>query len=212
MTDRPLRDRLFRMFIGALVGAGFCGLAATTGGLHWMKGLPGEDFAAALLALMLFLLAIFAFVVSSSQAAYRLIAENYREGDPLDADVLRTTRISAVILVLAGVLMLAPPLAVRLGASPDMSVAVAAAMGLLVLIQSWLNLRVVRRSDELSRAGHAEASVISFWVLQLGLYLWAMLAKLDLVAQVSLWTLMIVAMAIYLVISIGVAMRRGMFA
>jgi hypothetical protein len=212
MTDRPLRDRLFRMFIGALVGAGVCGLAAKTGALHWMKGLPGEDFAAALLALMLFFLAIFAFVVSSSQAAYRLIAENYREGDPLDAGVLRTMRISAVILLLAGVLMLAPPLAVRSGASQDASIAVAAAMGVLVLIQSWLNLRVVRRSDELSRASYAETSMISFWVLQLGLYVWAMLAKLNLVAEVSLWTLMIIATAVYLAISIGVAMRRGMFA
>jgi hypothetical protein len=212
MDKRPLPQRLFRMLIGAAVGLALCGAAAATGVLQWMVTLPGEDFASALLAVMMLLLAAFALIVSSSKGAYRRIAENYREGDPLDSETLRTMRISAIILLLSSVLLLAPPLAVQMGASMDVSIAVAAAMAVLVLVQTWLNLHVIRSSDELTRATNSEASVIGFWVTQAGLYVWAALAKLGLVASVSLWTLMMIATGIYLIISIGVAMRRGLFA
>ena len=212
MPKRPLHIRLFRMFVGALAGLALCGIAAATGALGWLKTLPGEDFASTLMAVMLLFLAGFAAIVSSSQKAYRAIAENYREGDPLDADVLRTMRVSAVILLLSAVLLMAPVIAARSALGEGVPVGVAAGMGVLVLIQTWLSLRILRRSDELNRAAASEACVVSFWVLQLGLFLWAALAKLGLVAEVSMWTLMMIATGVYLVISMGVAMRRGMFA
>jgi len=211
MTDRPLRSRLFRMFVGALVGMALGGIAAATGALDWLKTLSGEDVATTLLAVMLLFLAGFAALVSSSQGAYRRIAENYREGDPLDTDVLRITRISALILLISGALLLAPVVAARFPTGEQNPVVIAAAMGILVLIVTWLSLRILRSGDELNRAASAEGSVISFWVLQIGLFLWASLAKLGLVAEVSLWTLMLIATAVHLVVSIGVAMRRGMF-
>lgn len=214
MTEatRPLSQRLFRMVVGAGVGLALCSLAAATGFLQWVATLPGEDIASVVLATMLVLLAIFAAVVSSSKGAYTRIADNYREGDPVDADVLSNLRLSVGIMLIAAVLLIAPTVAVRMGAGESASMLVAGAMGVLVLAQGWLNWRAMRHSDELTRAANAEGSVVSFWVTQIGLYFWAALAKLGLVGNVSLWTLMLVFMGVYLVISIGVSMRRGLFA
>ena len=86
------------MFVGAVVGLVLCSIGAAAGLIDWMETLSGEDFASVLLALLMLFLAGFAVLVSSSERAYRAIAENYREGDPVDANVLRTMRISAVIM------------------------------------------------------------------------------------------------------------------
>jgi len=212
MTDRPLHIRLFRMFVGAAVGLALCSIGAATGVLQWMATLPGEDLASVAVALMMIFLAGFAALVSSSQGTYKLIAENYREGDPIDSNTLPTMRVSGIILLMSGVLLLVPPIAVGFGLGESASMAVAGAMLLLVAVQTWLNMRVLRTSDELTRAAYTESCVISFWVTQLGLYAWALLAKLGLVATVSLWSLMIIAMGLYLAISIGAAIRRGLFA
>ncbi|MDF7777464.1 hypothetical protein P1X14_19560 [Sphingomonas sp. AOB5] len=212
MTDRPLHIRLFRMFIGALVGLAFCAAAAASGFLEWLKGMPAEDIVSTVLALLVLMLAAFAGIVSSSQAAYKAIAENYREGDPLDNDVLRMMRMNGIILLISGGLLLAPPFAVRLGAGETASIAVAAAMGVLLLVTSWLSWRVSRSSDELTRAMAMESGAASFWVLTMGLFGWASLVKLGLVPEISSWTLMTAAMAVSLVVQMAAAMRRGMFA
>jgi len=212
MAEPGNRRRLVRAAIGAVVGL-VLGFAAGQAGLFdWLEGLPGEDIASTTLAGMLLLLGLFALVAASSRTLYRRMAENYREGDPLDGSVLRYLRASGVVLILSAVLLLAPPLAVRYGLTGDAAIAVAAGMAALLAFQTWLNLRIMRTSDELSRAAMAEASVASFWLLQLGLFGWAALARLGLVAEVSMWTLMTISTAIYLVVSIVSALRRGMFA
>ena len=88
----------------------------------------------------------------------------------------------------------------------------AVGIGLLLAVQNWLNIKVVRDSDELSRASVAEASAVSFWLLQGGLFGWAALVKLGLVQAVSMWTMVIIVMAVYLVVSIVSGVRRGLFA
>jgi hypothetical protein len=212
MTDRPLHVRLFRMFIGALVGLAFCALAAASGFLELLKDMPAEDIVSTVLALLILMLGGFAVLVSSSQGAYKAIAENYREGDPLDDDVLRMMRMNGVLLLISGGLLLAPPFAVLLGAGETVKIVVAAAMGVLLFFTTWLSWRVTKRSDELTRALAMESSAISFWVLTMGLFGWASLVKLGLAPEISSWTLMTAAMAVSLVVQMGLAMRRGMFA
>lgn len=212
MADSGIRRRLVRAAIGAVVGLALGFGAGEIGLFDWLSAMPSEDVASTTVAGILFLLGLFAVIAASSRALYRRMAENYQEGDPLDGSVLRYLRISGVVMILAAVLLLAPPLAVRYGLTGDAAIAVAAGMAALLAFQLWLNLRVMRTSDELSRAAMAEASVASFWVLQLGLFGWAVLAKLGLVADVSLWALMTISTVIYLVVSIVAAIRRGMFA
>ncbi len=212
MASSGTRRRLVRAAIGAVFGFVLAFAAGQSGLLDWIARMPGEDIASTALAALLLMLGLFALVAASSSALYRRMAENYQEGDPLDGKVLRYLRASGVVLLLSAVLLLAPPLAVRFGAAGDAAIAVAAGMAALLAFQLWLNLRILRTSDELSRAAMAEASVASFWLLQLGLFGWAALAKLGLVAEVSFWTLMTISTAVYLVVSIVAAMRRGMLA
>ncbi|MBY0582211.1 MAG: hypothetical protein K2P68_04740 [Sphingomonas sp.] len=49
-------------------------------------------------------------------------------------------------------------------------------------------------------------------MLQLGLFIWAALTRLDLVADVDSWTLMTVLMTAYLVVSVTISVRRGLVA
>lgn len=212
MASPGVRRRLVRAAIGAVVGFVLAFGAGQAGLFDWLEALPGEDIASTVVAGMLLLLGLFAMVAASSSTLYRRMAENYQEGDPLDGSVLRYLRVSGVVMILAAVLLLTPPLAVRYGLTGDAAIAVAAGMAALLAFQVWLNLRIMRASDELSRAAMAEASIASFWLLQLGLFGWAVLAKLGLAANVSLWTLMTLSTVIYLVVSIVTAIRRGMFA
>jgi hypothetical protein len=212
MASSGTRRRLVRAAVGGVVGLALGFVAGQIGLFDWLKTLPGEDVASVLVAGILFLLGLFALVAASSRTLYRRMAENYQEGDPLDAGVLRYLRMSGVTLLIASALLLAPSLAVQYGLVGDAALPVALGIAALLAFQVWLNARVLRDSDELSRAAMKEASVTSFWLLQLGLFGWAVLAKLGLAADVSLWTLMTISTVIYLVVSIVAAIRRGMFA
>jgi hypothetical protein len=207
-----IRVQLFRMFIGALFGVAVSFVAAKSGFLDWVRTMPGEDVAATALASAMLLLGVFALVTSASPGMYRRIAANYREGDPLDGQVLRQLRLSAVALLISAAVLAAPPFAVRLGADVGVAKAIAAAIGILLLASCWLAWRIMRNSDELTRSLSAESSAISFWVLSTGLFGWAVLAKLGLAQDASLWTLMILTMTGNLVVQIGLSIRRGLFA
>lgn len=212
MAEPGNRRRLLRAAIGAVFGFALAFAAGQVGLLDWIAQMPGADIASTALAALLLMLGLFAMVAASSSTLYRRMAENYQEGDPLDGKVLRYLRLNGVGLLLGAALLLAPPLAVRFGYAGDAAIPVAAGLAALLALQAWLNVRIRRDSDELTRAALAEASIASFWLSQLGLFGWAALARLGLVAEVGLWTLMTISMAIYLVVSIIAAIRRGMFA
>ena len=215
-VDSRTRRLLIRFAI-ALTGGLIIGYPAgyLLGKLHlgdWLAGMPGEDLASLAVAAALLFLGLFAIVAASNVALYRRLAANYEAGDPLDRGTLRYLRLSGVIMVLAGLLLLAPPLAAYFGLAGNAAIAVAVGIGLLLAVQNWLNIKVVRDSDELSRASVAEASAVSFWLLQGGLFGWAALVKLGLVQAVSMWTMVIIVMAVSLVVSIVSGVRRGLFA
>lgn len=212
MAKRSLRDRLFRLIVGALIGGMIGAALIATGFIEWIWEMPGEDFAAALVALVFLMLAGFAAIVSTSRAAYIRIADNYREGDPVGDDELRLMRLSGVLLLLSAMLLLAPPVAVRLGAGEAASIALAAAIGALLLLTTWLSWRVMRIGDELNRTLALESSAASFWVLTLGLFGWASLVKLGLAPEVGTWTLMLITLAVSVVVQIALSVRRGLFA
>lgn len=212
MTDRNTQTQIVRMLVGALVGGAFAMIAVKSGAAAWLRGMPADELASTSVAVAFLFLALFAIVVSSGKGIYRLMAANYREGDPLDAGVLRVLRRSGVAMLLSGVLLLAPPVAARMGAGETAAIAVAAAMAVLLLVSGWLSWRVARSGDELTRALAVETSAVSFWIATLALFGWAALVKLGLAAEIGTWTLMTIAMALNLVVQIGFAARRGLFA
>lgn len=212
MPEPARRPQFLRMVLGALFGFAISLIAAKSGFLEWMRAMPADEIASACVAFVMLFLAGFALVAAASPGVYRRVAASYREGDPVDDDVLRTMRFSALTLALSGALLLAPPFAVRFGASESAAVAVAVAMLLVVLVLSWINWRERAKNDELTRAVSAEANVASFMILTLALFGWASLVKLGLAPEIGSWTLMTIAVAVHLVVQVVAALRRGMFA
>lgn len=121
---------------------------------------------------------------------------------------------NGIVLLLAGVMMVAP-VAVSTAFDPVPPLVGSAAMiGLiaLFLLQTAMNISVWMRSDELLRQAMIEIGALCFLVLQGSLFLWAAGGKLGLLPVMTLWDAMPVMMAVYLLISFGVTWRRGLAA
>ncbi|MBB5741025.1 hypothetical protein [Brevundimonas aurantiaca] len=114
--------------------------------------------------------------------------------------------LQAVVMLIAGVLMIAPIWGVHL-ASPDLVF-----VGLVVLsvVQSVANLMLWRRADEMLRRVMVETSALAFWASQMALFLYAAAERLGLTGGVSAWGMMGVLMTIYLLASTVASMRRGL--
>jgi hypothetical protein len=114
--------------------------------------------------------------------------------------------LQAVVMMIAGVLMLAPMWGSAVMA-PDMVF-----VGLVVLsvVQSVANLLLWRRADEMLRRVMVETSALAFWASQMALFLYAAAERLGLTGGVSAWGMMAVLMTIYLLASTVASMRRGL--
>jgi hypothetical protein len=120
-------------------------------------------------------------------------------------------RLQSAVLILAGVMLGAPPLADGILGPVEPALGSAVMGGILAafLLQTAGNFALWTRSDELVRAMMAESGAICFWTLQAGLFLWAASERLGLAPHASAWDLSTLMMGAYLVISNLVALRRG---
>ncbi len=120
-------------------------------------------------------------------------------------------RLQAAVQLLAGAMLALPVLAIRLFPADAETPAFASMVMVtaLFLIQTVANLTIWRRADEMTRRMIADAAVVSFWVLSSALFLWAAAEKLGLAPSLSSWDALAVMMAVYLVISSTLAVRRG---
>lgn len=207
------RARLIQGAAGLIVGGGLGYLVGRLlkqadldlGHLTW------SDHVAVLIAAMLFATGAVLVVATFSK---RLAA---RVMDPASDRPARPAQISfyrqqAIVLALSGVMM-AAPVAARLADQPlssQLAGAVMAAIVALFLLQTFLNLSVWTRADEMIRQMVAEAGAVCFWVLQGALFLWAAAEKLELVPALTTWDMMTILMGFYLVISSVISVRRGL--
>ncbi|NGM52041.1 hypothetical protein G5B46_20715 [Caulobacter sp. 602-2] len=115
------------------------------------------------------------------------------------------------VLVLAGVMLAAPPLAGALFVplSPLLASAVMTGLITVFLVQTVGNITLWVRSDELMRRTMAETAAVSYGLLQGLLFLWAAGEKLALLPPLTLWDAVNVNMIGYLLISMIIAWRRG---
>lgn len=114
--------------------------------------------------------------------------------------------IQSVVLVLAGVMYLIPLLAGAAGWSSP-----AAYGGVLVVlaVQSAMNWRLLRRSDELARRAMIEAGALCFWGLQGVLFVYAAAERLGMLEPLTAWTATVIVMPVYLAASVWAYARRG---
>lgn len=110
-----------------------------------------------------------------------------------------------IVTALAGVMLLAP--ITPLGLAPDVTFFGIAA---LLAIQTFANLLLWRRADELLRRITVEAGALTFWLTQGVLFLYAAAERLGLTPEVNAWSLIGVMMALYILASGIVAAQRGL--
>ena len=216
--DRPKRSPLQRLAvsiaifapIGAVAGyfVGRTLKAAEPGGIPFTWTL-GELFSVVIAFMLIFSGAVVAYAATSERRWNRMV-EHQAADEPVDPAARTSGVRQAWVCVLAGGLMLAPPIAAHLPLGVEARVGIAVAIGLLMVLETWINLKLWRDGDELTRAVIAQTGALCFWSLQLALFGWAALAKLDLVADIDSWTMFTVLMGVYLAASLVIAQRRGL--
>lgn len=205
------RRHAIEALIGGVIGAGFgFGIASfvdSTGFERWTMA----ELASLAVAFLLFFMGGFVLVMSASEARWRrLVAFRQPGSEPPDRDSMLAVRRQGVIVTLAGPILAAPPVLAHLGLSDDGRAIGAAAVLAALAVQTWLNWRLYRTSDELVRQVTLLAGAVCFWSGQLALFIWATLAKLGLAGDVDSWTLVTLVMAVYLVVSTWIGFRRGL--
>ncbi|MGV3579979.1 hypothetical protein [Brevundimonas sp.] len=123
-----------------------------------------------------------------------------------DAVPKGTGMVQIVVFVLAGLMFLAPMVAID-WVSPAVAFAGIVA---LFAVQTVGNVIAWRRSDEMMRRVMTETSTIAFWGLQSAFFLYAAAERMALIQPISAWGLTGVMMTVYLVSSIVPSFRRGL--
>jgi len=217
MTPTPARKlptwaaTLGRWFlIGAVCGvAGYAvghllGEAYPDETLPVLPDLRWSDLLALYVAFSLAAGGIFAAATSFNPAA---LGKMLKLDEPATPSEISLVRWSAGLLVLTAVIMLMPPAFSLAGVDPLLSLGpVAVLLGLHTL----LNLRIWKVADELLRKTTMEASVVTFWGGQIALFGWAAAERAGLAPTLTAWDIYVVLMALYLVTSTVISIRRGL--
>ncbi|RZJ04328.1 MAG: hypothetical protein EON89_08230 [Brevundimonas sp.] len=162
------------------------------------------DAAAFALAAVMLVASVVTVAISTRPAALGRLLKLEGPAGPVEA---REARLQAAILALSGAVLALPPLFIALGVSPLPAFAGVAA---LLVLHTALNLRLYRSADELFRRVVIDAGAATFWVGQGLLFLWAAAERLALAPPVTAWDVYVVLMAVYLVASMTVTIRRGL--
>lgn len=210
--SRGTRVRFALLGVGAICGAAgaFVSRRAAEAGLFDLEALSWSYGLALVLGLIMGVSGLIA-VATSFNARLTAQALDPDGSTPPRAGQTTFYRQQGLVLVLAGLMMVAPVIAGQLYDPVPRGLAIALLAGLVAasLIQTLLNLSVWNRADEMMRRMIAETGSICFWLLQGLFFLWAAAEVLGLAPALSSWDLMTVLMAVYLVVSAVAAMRRG---
>lgn len=192
------------------VGGYFVGRALKRGSLVPLLDWTLADLFSLLIALTLLISAGYAAWATTSRKRWNEMVEKQPVDTEVDPAALVEGRRGALVAALGGLLIMTPPIAAHAGLGTEMRGVVALALGALLLVECAINWKIWKDGDELTRTVTAQTGALCFWVLQLGLFIWAALARLDLVAEVDSWTLMTILMGAYLVTSVTISVRRGL--
>lgn len=217
MEPSSNRNPLRRIAIVALIAApiggalGYAtGRALKRGHVDVLRDWSIADLASLVIALMLIISAGFVGWAATHARRWNEMVERLPADESLDPAALVNGRRQALVAGLAGVMLALPPLAAHAGLSMGGAALAALGVGLLLAVQTWINLRLWRDGDELTRAVIAQSGGACFWLLQLALFGWATLTRLKLLPEADAWTLVTVMMSVYLLVSFIVSARRGL--
>ena len=168
-------------------------------------GLRWSDYAALVVALMLIVGGVFSLIAARSGRA--LSAATHGQ-EPASKIEVRDMRAQSAVVLVSGLMLAAPPLAIASG-NPAPASTYAALMAVFVL-HSLMNLNLWRRGDEMIRRVILEAGAAAFWIGQAVLFAWAAAERLGLAPPITAWDILAALMGLYLVCSATMALRRGL--
>lgn len=209
---RRLADRTVKLLVGGIIGGilgYFVGKMLKQNQVSFEQ-LTWSDVGALVIGGALLAIGI---VVGLASLSGKLAGQvlDPKSGRPASRAQTAFYRQQAVVLVLAGPMMIAPVVAHLLfdPVPAALGMTVFGGVLLLFLVQTAYNVVVWRRGDELIRQITLEASAISFWILQGALFFWAAAEKLDLAPAISAWDSSTILMGTYLLVAGIVSTRRG---
>ncbi len=214
--DGARRMRTVAIMAVAGLGAGFPAgwIIGRLLKMHKVHAFPWSDEAALTIAVTFLVCGLVILGLSLGQRGRAILAN---PGAPDFAAIIRPAqvmffRLQAGVLILAGG-MLALPVLVALiddGAPAADGTPLMAAVLAGFALQTWLNVMIWRRADEVFRRVIAESGAASFWLLQGAFFLWACGVKLQVLPEISSWDAVSILMGVYLILSTVVAYRRGL--
>ena len=198
---------ILSVIVGAVIGFfGFNYLFDT-----WENGgiVSSSDTLAVVLAVLLAGQGVMVFGLSFARRSLGAVisGEEHRSATP--AQVARY-RVQGAVLLLAALLLFMPVDPTLLGlipAAPGETVMVAVAV--LIALQSVLNLRLWLGSDEFDRQMIANTSAVSFWAMQVPIFLWGAGERMGVLPALGTWDVAVAIMVIYLMASSYITMRHG---
>ena len=214
-TSTPANPKLLlRMLIGALLGAGVgysTVSAAVT--LHISpNAFSWFDWIALWLGIVFIASGIVAFFISTNRRRLARTLEGDEAALPATTGEVRSFQLQAATLALAGIMILIPPfatgsLAAHRLSSPAVSVSIFAVVAILFLLQTAVNIRLWRDSDEFARGLMLSICALTFVVGQGLLFLYAAAERLHLVHQISSWDVITLLLSLYWVVAASISLR-----
>lgn len=209
MTGLTLKQNtkflLVQFLVGAIVGAGGAhlmfeyGPELTAPGTH----APGLGVAA-----LLAILGVSIMVASLSRAgAAQLVGTEIEPGEDVRPE-LRWLRRQGFVTLLAGIELTILSLGTNLLTGPR-STLLLTLLAATLAGQTWLNVELWRRGDELFRQVIVEAGMIGFLIFQFALFFWVAGARFALVPDPEALDIYVLLMVLYLLGSGIASIRHG---
>ena len=127
---------------------------------------------------------------------------------PATDEEIRFYRLQAVTLILAGVMLLLPVLAMgSLASTTGAPALIFAAIAVLFVVQTAANVQLWRTSDEFLQRQMLLTAAVTFAIGQGLLFLWAAAEHLHLARPITSWDTIVMLMAIYVLAGAYLAIR-----
>lgn len=211
LEKRPYftRTRLIQFAVGMAVGglAGY-GVGELAASIRLADAWGWSDMLGMVVAGLLLAIGVSMLVASFNRKAAGAMLD---PGDPRPAttEQLKFARQQGWVLALSGLMMATPVIAASYPLPYSLRAALLTGLVAVFILQTVINLAFWQRADELMRRMIAEVSMVSFWVLQGALFLWAAAEKLGLAPPLTTWDCLTILMVFYLAASAIIGARRG---
>jgi hypothetical protein len=202
---RNTKFLLVQFLVGAIVGAG---------GAHLMfqygpeLAAPGAHAPGLGVAALLAILGAWILVASLSRAgAAQLVGTELEPGEDIRPE-LSSWRWQGLVTLLAGFELMILSLGTNVLTGPR-SALLLALLAATLAVQTWFNVELWRRGDELFRQVIVEAGMIGFLIFQFGLFFWVVGSRFALVPDPSALDIYVLMMVLYLLGSGIASIRHG---